>query len=88
MTNNYQQQAEEMVEKGRQSTSGMVTGGEMLIDADPDNGFFRVKLRGIQPPEMTAQLVNGLCWVLAKGGAMFNLPVKQHVKEPDGSAED
>lgn len=81
MTSNWQQQAQQMVEQGKRNTAGMISGGEMLIDADPDNGFFRVKLRNIQPSEVMSQLTNGLCWVLANGGAMFNLQVKQHIRQ-------
>jgi hypothetical protein len=74
-----------MVEQGRQAASGMVSGGDMVIDADPGNGFFRVKLLNVQPPEMIPQLVGGFCYVLSNGGAMFNLRVKQHVRQPEGS---
>ena len=84
MTNDWQKQTEQIIEQGRQTTAGMVSGGEMLIDADPEQGFFRVKLRNIRPVERTSQLVKGFCYILATAGAMFNLTVKQHIK---GSGE-
>jgi hypothetical protein len=70
-----------MVEQGRQAAGGMVSGGEMVIDADPASGFFRVKLLNVQPPQMIPQLVSGFCYVLANGAAMFNLQVKQHMRQ-------
>lgn len=82
MTNDWQQQAQEMVERGRQMTAGMVMGGEILIDADPDNGFFRVKVRNVKPAGLTPQLVRGFCYILANGAAMFNLTIKQRMTEP------
>ena len=87
MTNDWQQQAQQMVEQGKQNTAGLVAGGEILIDADPENGFFRVKLRNIQPPEIIPQLTSGFMWVVANGGAMFNLAVKQHIRQP-GEVKD
>lgn len=81
MTDDWQQQAQRMVEQGRQMAGGAVSGGDMVIDADPGNGFFRVKLVNVQPPEMIPQLVGGFCYVLSNGGAIFNLRVKQHVRQ-------
>ena len=81
MTNDWQQQMQQMVEQGKQNTAGMVAGGEMIIDADPERGFFRVKLRNVQPPQMMPQLTSAFCLVLANGGAMFNLVVKQRLQE-------
>ena len=80
MTSNWQQEAQRVVEQGKQATAGIVSGGEMLIDAEPEQGFFRVKLRNIQPPEATPQITNVFCLVLANGGAMFHLQVKQHMR--------
>jgi len=83
MTSDWQQQTQQMIEEGKQKSAGLVAGGEMFIDADPENGFFRVKLRNIQPPQAMPQLTAGLCWVLANGGQMFNLQVKQHTRQPE-----
>ena len=80
MTNDWQQQTQMLVEQGRQAVGGMIS-GEMVIDADPSDGFFRAKLLKIQPPEMLPQLVTSLCCVLANGGAMLNLQVRHHVRE-------
>lgn len=88
MTSDWQQQVQQIVEQGRKSATGMVGAGEILIDADPSNGFLRVKLRNVQPPEMIPQLVSGFCYVLATGGTMFNLQVKQHVRESEGSVNE
>jgi len=63
-------------------TIEMVSGGEILIDADPENGFFRVKVRNVQPAGLTPQLVRGFCYILANGAAMFNLTIKQRMIEP------
>jgi hypothetical protein len=82
MTDDWQQQAQEMVDRGRQMTAGMMMGGEILIDADPENGFFRVKVRNVKPAGLTPQLVRGFCCILANGAAMFNLTVKQRMTEP------
>jgi hypothetical protein len=81
MTNNFNQQMQQMVDKGKQQTAGLVASGQMIIDADPEQGFFRVKLINVQPPEMTGQLTSVFCTVLAKGGAMFNIQTKQRVKQ-------
>lgn len=77
-----QQEMQRLIEQGRQAAAGVISGGEMVLDVDPENGYFRCKLRNIQPAEATPQLVAGLCWVLSSGGAMFNLTVKQHTRQP------
>ena len=68
MINNFQEQARQMG-----------AGGEMLIDADPAKGFFRVKLRNIQPehalPQFTKGIVDAICFL----GRSLNLTVKEHV---------
>jgi hypothetical protein len=84
MTENWEQQTKQMIEQGRQAAAGLVSGGEMIIDADPEKGFFRVKLRNVQPPQATHQITTGFCWLLANGAAMLNLQVKQHVEIPGG----
>ena len=84
MNDNLQQQAKQMVEQGKQMTAGLVSGGEMVIDADSEKGFFRVKLRDIQPPEAIPQITTGFCWLLMNGAAMFNLQVKQHIAKQGG----
>ena len=81
MTNNWQEQTKQMVEQGKQAAAGLVSGGEMVIDADPEKGFFRVKLRNIQPPQALPQVTMGFCWVLKNGAEMFNLQVKQHIEK-------
>ncbi len=69
MTENWQEQAKKMVEQGKQAAAGFVSGGEMIIDADPEKGFFRVKLRNVNPPETVPQITTGFCWLLANGAA-------------------
>jgi hypothetical protein len=81
VNSDWQQETQRMVEQGKQAAGGVVSGGEMVIDADPDNGFFRVKLLNVQPPGMIPQLVSGFCYVLTNGAAMFNLRVKQHIRQ-------
>ncbi len=79
MTENLEQQTKQMIEQGKQAAAGLVSGGEVIIDADPEKGFFRVKLRNIQPPQATPQITTGFCWLLTNGAAMLNLQVKQHI---------
>jgi hypothetical protein len=84
MTENWQEQAKKMVEQGKQAAAGFVSGGEMIIDADPEKGFLRVKLRNIQPPQAIPQITTGFCWLLMNGATMLNLQVKQHVEKQGG----
>lgn len=80
MMNNNEQRTKDMIEQGKQMTAGFVSGGEMVIDADPEKGFFRVKFRNIQPPSAIPQITTGFCWLLANSAAMFNLQVKQYIE--------
>jgi len=80
MMNNNEQRTKDMIEQGKQMTAGLVSGGEMVIDADPEKGFFRVKLRNVQPPSAIPQITTGFCWLLTNSAAMFNLQVKQHIE--------
>ncbi len=84
MTENWQEQAKKMVEQGKQAAAGFVSGGEMVIDADPEKGFFRVKLRNVNPAEAVPQITTGFCWLLTNSGAMLNLQVKQYVEKQGG----
>jgi len=81
MTNNWQEQAKQMVEQGKQAAANLVSGGEMVIEVDLERGFFRVKLRNIQPPQARPQLTEGFCQVLASGAAMFNLQVTKYTEK-------
>jgi len=85
MTDNLEQQTKQMIEQGKQAAVGLVSGGEVIIDADPAKGFFRVKLRNIQPPQATPQITTGFCWLLENGAAMLNLQVKQHIEKQGGN---
>jgi len=80
VNNDWQQQAQMVIEQGSQAIAGQMA-GEMWIDARPEEGFLRLKLRNIQPPQATAQLVSGFAQVLATGGAAFGLEVKQHIAQ-------
>ena len=84
MTENCEEQTKQMIEQGRQAAAGLVSGGEMIIDADPEKGFFRVKLRKIQPPQATPQVTMGFCWMLENGAAMLNLQVRKHIQKQGG----
>ena len=84
MTENLEQKTKQMVEQGKQAAAGLVSSGEMIIDADPEKGFFRVKLRNIQPPQATPQVTTGFCWMLTNGAAMLNLQVKQYIETQGG----
>ncbi len=81
MMNNWQEQAKQMVEQGKQAAANLVSGGEMVIEVDLERGFFRVKLRNIQPPQARPQLTEGFCQVLKSGAAMFNLQVTKYTEK-------
>ena len=68
MINNFQDQARQMG-----------ASGEMLIDADPAKGFFRVKLRNIQPEQALPQFTKGIIDAISFLGKSLNLTVKEHV---------
>jgi len=68
MINNFQEQARQMG-----------TSGEILIDADPAKGFFRVKLRNIQPEHALPQFTKGIVDAISFLGKSLNLTVKEHV---------
>ena len=76
MINNFQEQARQMG-----------AGGEMLIDADPAKGFFRVKLRNIQPENAVPQFTKGIVDAISFLGKSMNLTVKEHVAEEGESHE-
>ena len=68
MINNFQEQARQMG-----------ASGEMLIDADPVKGFFRVKLRNVQPENALPQFTKGIVEAISFLGKSLNLTVKEHV---------
>jgi hypothetical protein len=84
MTENWEQQTQQMIEQGKQTAAGYISGGEMIIDADPEKGYFRVKIRDVQPAEATPQITMGFCVLLMNGAAMLNLQVKQHIESQGG----
>ncbi len=88
MTENWEQQTKQMIEQGKEAAAGLVSGGEIIIDADPEKGFFRVKLRNIQPPQVTPQVTVGFCWMLENAAAMLNLQVKQHIEKQGGDKSE
>ena len=76
MINNFHEQARQMG-----------AAGEMLIDADPVKGFFRVKLRNIQPGHALPQFTNGIVDDISFLGKSMNLTVKEHITEEGESHE-
>jgi hypothetical protein len=76
MINNFQEQARQMG-----------AGGEMLIDADPAKGFFRVKLRNIQPENAAPQFTKGIVEAISFLGKSMNLTVKEHIAGEEDSHE-
>ena len=68
MINNFQDQARQMG-----------ASGEILIDADPTKGFFRVKLRNIQPEQALPQFTKGIVEAISFLGKSLNLTVKEYV---------
>ena len=88
MTNNWEEQAKQMVEQGKQATAGLISGGEMVVDAEPEKGFFRVNIRNVEPPQALPQVTMGFCWVLENGAAMFNLQFRQHIRKSGEDTND
>ena len=76
MINNFQEQARQMG-----------TSGEMLIDADPAKGFFRVKLRNIQPEHALPQFTKGILDAISFLGKSMNLTIKEYVAGEKESQE-
>ncbi len=76
MINNFQEQAKQME-----------ASGEILIDADPAKGFFRVKLRNIQPEQALPQFTKGIVEAISFLGRSLNLTVKEHVAGEEESHE-
>ena len=68
MINNFQDQARQMG-----------ASGEILIDADPAKGFFRVKLRNIQPEHALPQFTKGIVEAISFLGKSMNLTVKEYI---------
>ena len=68
MINNFQDQARQMG-----------ASGEILIDADPAKGFFRVKLRNIQPEQALPQFTKGIVEAISFLGKSLNLTVKEYI---------
>jgi hypothetical protein len=76
MINNFQEQARQMG-----------VSGEMLIDADPAKGFFRVKLRNIRPENALPEFTKGIVSALSFCGKSLNLTVKEYIAEEGKSGE-
>ncbi len=76
MINNFQEQARQMG-----------ASGEILIDAGPAKGFFRVKLRNIQPEHALPQFTKGIVEAISFLARSLNLAVKEHITEEGESHE-
>ena len=76
MINNFQEQARQMG-----------ASGEILIDADPAKGFFRVKLRNIQPEHALPEFTKGMVDAISFLGKSLNLTVKGYTAEGGESHE-
>ena len=76
MINNFQEQARQIG-----------ASGEMLIDADPAKGFFRVKLRNIQPEHAAPQFTKGIVEAISFLGKSMNLTVKEYIADEGESHE-
>ena len=72
MINNIQEQAKQMG-----------ASGEILIDADPAKGFFRVKLRNIQPEHALPQFTKGIVEAISFLARSLNLTVKEYIAEEE-----
>ena len=76
MINNFQEQSRQMG-----------ASGEMLIDADPMKGFFRVKLRNIQPEKALPEFTKGIVDAISFLGKSLNLTVKEYTAKEGESRE-
>ena len=65
----------------------MGASGEILIDADPAKGFFRVKLRNIQPEQALPQFTKGIVDAISFLGKSLNLTVKEYIAKEEESHE-
>ena len=68
MTNNFQEQARQMG-----------ASGDMLIDANPLKGFFRVKLRNITPENALSEFTKAIVSAVSFCGQSLNLTVKEYI---------
>jgi len=84
MKNKWEEQTKQVVEQGKRENAGLIDGGELVIDANPEKGFLRIELRDIKPPETVPQIITGFSWLLTNGAAMLNLHVKRHVERKRG----
>jgi len=76
-----------MINNFQEHAKAMGAGGEMLIDADPAKGFFRVKLRNIQPENAVPQFTKGIVDAISFLGKSMNLTVKEHIADGGESHE-
>ena len=76
MINNFQEQAKQMG-----------ASGEMLIDADPAKGFFRVKLRNITPENALPEFTKAIITAVSFCGNSLNLTVKEHIADEGDNSE-
>jgi hypothetical protein len=72
-----------MFNQFQEQSRQMGTSGEMLIDADPARGFFRVKLRNIKPENAGPQFTKGIVEALSFLAKSMNLTVKEHIAGED-----
>jgi len=84
MKNKWEERTKQVVEQGKRENAGLIDGGELVIDANPEKGFLRIELRDIKPSETVLQIITGFSWLLTNGAAMLNLHVKRHVERKRG----
>ena len=84
MSENWEEQTKRMVEQGKQAAAGFINSGEMMLEGDPEKGFFRVKLRKVQPAQSLPGVTTGFLFMLEQMAAMFNLKVTKHIENQEG----
>jgi len=72
------------VEQGKRENTGLIDAGELVIDANPEKGFLRIKLRNVRPLGMVPQIITGFTWLLTNSTTMLNLHVKRHIECKEG----
>ena len=73
-------QASQATELMRQAATSRGVSGKLSIDANPKEGFLRLKLVDIANFD-PAQLINAFTYVLSEACKSFNLEVKTHIQQ-------
>jgi len=75
-----------MINQFQEQIKQMGAGGEIIIDADPEKGFFRVKLMKVKPEHAVAQFTKGIVDAVAFLGKSMNFTIKQQITEKENES--